>query len=83
MTQQKPVVCLRFLAKDVRAADMLPARNLGQPMVAGRADGQIVELAPILDEYYAIMGWGERGVPTPQRVREWQLINGGLKTCDC
>lgn len=76
MTQQKPVVCSRFLANVVRATDTLPARNLEQPMVGGPADGQVVELAPMLDEYYAIMGWDERGVPTPQRLRELHLING-------
>ena len=60
-----------------RAADTLPARNLTQPMVGGPADGHVVELAPMLDEYYRLMGWDADGVPTPERMRELQLVNGG------
>jgi aldehyde:ferredoxin oxidoreductase len=60
-----------------RAADTLPDRNLAQPMVGGPADGHIVELAPMLDEYYRLMGWDADGVPTPERMRELQLVNGG------
>lgn len=63
-----------------RAADTLPARNLVQPMVGGPADGEVVELAPMLDEYYGIMGWDADGIPTPERLRELQLINGDLSS---
>jgi len=49
-----------------READTLPARNLSQPMKAGPATGQIVELEPMLDEYYHLMGWDKSGVPTKQ-----------------
>ena len=59
-----------------RPADTLPLRNLEQPMVGGPADGPVIELAPMLDEYYGIMGWDAQGVPTSQRLRELQLING-------
>ena len=59
-----------------READTLPMRNLGQPMVGGPADGHVVELAPMLDEYYGLMGWDSQGVPTPQRLKTLQLING-------
>ncbi|MGB3702207.1 MAG: aldehyde ferredoxin oxidoreductase C-terminal domain-containing protein, partial [Anaerolineales bacterium] len=59
-----------------RAADTLPMRNLGQPMVGGPADGHVVELAPMLDEYYGLMGWDAQGIPTPQRLKELQLTNG-------
>lgn len=59
-----------------RAADTLPARNLTQPMVGGPADGHIVELAAMLDEYYRIMGWDMEGVPTLKRMQELQLVNG-------
>ena len=59
-----------------RAADTLPLRNLEQPMVGGPADGHVVELTPMLDEYYGIMGWDSQGVPTSQRLRELQLTNG-------
>jgi aldehyde:ferredoxin oxidoreductase len=56
-----------------RPADTLPARNLEQPMTAGPAAGQVVELAPMLDEYYRLMGWDKDGVPTSMC-----LINLGL-----
>jgi aldehyde:ferredoxin oxidoreductase len=52
-----------------RAEDTLPARNLSQPMAGGPAEGQVVELAPMLDEYYRIVGWDQNGVPTPERLR--------------
>jgi len=42
----------------------------------GPADGHVVELEPMLDEYYGIMGWDAQWVPTSQRLRELQLING-------
>jgi aldehyde:ferredoxin oxidoreductase len=59
-----------------RAADTLPDRNLTQPMVGGPADGHTVELAPMLDEYYRLMGWDSEGVPTPERMQELQLVDG-------
>jgi aldehyde:ferredoxin oxidoreductase len=56
-----------------RAADTLPARNLTQPMTAGPASGQVVELEPMLDEYYRLMGWDSQGVPTTERLAELGL----------
>jgi aldehyde:ferredoxin oxidoreductase len=52
-----------------RQHDTLPARNLEQPLKGGPADGHVVELAPMLDEYYRIMGWDENGIPT------WECLN--------
>ena len=68
-----------FQRDQFEVADMLPARNLEQPVVGRPADGQVVELAPMLDEYYTNMDWDERGVPTHQRFRELHLINGGIE----
>jgi aldehyde:ferredoxin oxidoreductase len=51
-----------------RAQDTLPLRNLQQPI-----QGQVVDLAPMLDEYYRIMGWDSQGIPTPQRLKELGL----------
>lgn len=56
-----------------RAQDTLPARNLQQPLAIGPSGGQIVELSPMLDAYYRLMGWDENGIPTPQRLRELSL----------
>ena len=56
-----------------RDQDTLPARNLSQPMAGGPAEGHVVELAPMLDEYYRLMGWDANGVPTAQRLDELGL----------
>ena len=56
-----------------RPADTLPARNLSQPMTEGPAAGHVVELEPMLDEYYRLMGWDEQGVPTPEQLVELSL----------
>ncbi len=57
-----------------RPQDTLPARNLSQPLHgSGPAKGHVVELDPMLDEYYALMGWDRNGVPTPERLKEMQL----------
>ena len=52
-----------------RAQDTLPARNLSQPMTAGPAEGHVVSLDPMLEEYYTLMGWNTDGVPTPERIQ--------------
>ena len=57
-----------------RQQDTLPARNLSQPLQgSGPAKGHVVELDPMLDEYYTLMGWDRNGVPTQERLRELQL----------
>jgi aldehyde:ferredoxin oxidoreductase len=58
-----------------READTLPARNLTQPMTTGPAMGHIVELDPMLDEYYRLMGWDENGVPTSERLTLLGLLS--------
>jgi aldehyde:ferredoxin oxidoreductase len=60
-----------------RVDDTLPARNLDKPMVGGPADGHVVELEPMLDEYYAIMGWDSQGIPTSERLSSLQLNSRG------
>jgi aldehyde:ferredoxin oxidoreductase len=42
-------------------------------MSGGPAKGHVVELDPMLDEYYALVGWDTQGVPTPERLRELGL----------
>ncbi|MGC8874475.1 MAG: aldehyde ferredoxin oxidoreductase family protein [Chloroflexia bacterium] len=51
-----------------RRHDTLPPRNLVESLRNGPAAGQVVELAPMLDEYYRLMGWDSQGVPTPERL---------------
>ncbi len=47
-----------------RADDTLPKRVLREALGDGPAKGQTVDLEPMLDEYYALMGWDHEGVPT-------------------
>ena len=59
-----------------RADDTLPRRFLEEP--AGPPDspsaGSVVELEPMLDEYYAARGWDvETGLPTREKLRELEL----------
>ena len=56
-----------------RAEDTLPDRNLKQPMADGPAAGHVVDLEPMLSEYYRIMGWDEHGVPTAERLDQLGL----------
>ena len=49
-----------------RAYDSLPARLLHEPVPAGPSAGQVVDLPPMLDEYYISRGWDDGG---PRRVR--------------
>ena len=51
-----------------RKEDTLPARNLTEHMPSGPAKGQVVELDPMLDEYYALVGWDKNGVPTNEQL---------------
>ncbi|MFC2099400.1 aldehyde ferredoxin oxidoreductase C-terminal domain-containing protein, partial [Candidatus Bipolaricaulota bacterium] len=59
-----------------RADDRLPKRFLEEP--AGPPDspsaGSIIELEPMLDEYYAARGWDAKtGLPTEAKLRELGL----------
>ena len=52
-----------------RIDDTLPERNLHQPLQGGPANGQVVELEPMLDEYYRLMNWDKDGVPSAVRIQ--------------
>jgi aldehyde:ferredoxin oxidoreductase len=53
-----------------RADDCLPTRLTGEPVAAGLSAGHIVDLAPMLDEYYAARGWDGDGRPKPHKLAE-------------
>jgi len=53
--------------------DTLPSRLLEEPVRNGPSGGRVVELKPMLDEYYRFRGWNESGVPTPGKLRELGL----------
>jgi aldehyde:ferredoxin oxidoreductase len=60
-----------------RQDDTLPPRLLHEPMPQGPARGHIVELAPLLEDYYRVRGWDERGVPQPEKLAELGLSEEG------
>jgi len=53
--------------------DTLPERLLREPMRAGPAKGLVVNLEPMLKEYYQLRGWDEAGVPTRSKLNELGL----------
>lgn len=56
-----------------RKEDTLPKRILKELMPTGPGKGQKVELEPMLNEYYQLMGWSDDGKPGRE-----QLVNLGL-----
>lgn len=57
-----------------RAQDTLPARLLNEPMPEGPSKGQVVELEPLLDDFYGVCGWDvQTGVPTKERLESLDL----------
>jgi aldehyde:ferredoxin oxidoreductase len=58
-----------------RKDDALPDRFLKEPMPNGPSEGNVVNLAPMIDEYYALRGW-EKETGYPTRV---ELERLGLK----
>jgi aldehyde:ferredoxin oxidoreductase len=53
--------------------DSLPERMLKEPMPTGPAEGHVVELAPMLTEYYQVRGWDENGLITKEKLSELGL----------
>lgn len=57
-----------------RKDDTLPERMLKEPMPDGFAKGQVVDLEPMLDEYYGFRGWDKTtGFPTRDRLLDLGL----------
>jgi aldehyde:ferredoxin oxidoreductase len=51
-----------------RKDDALPPRMVREPLSGGSVQNQVVELAPMLEEYYHIRGWDEDGNPTGETL---------------
>ncbi|MEM2944875.1 MAG: aldehyde ferredoxin oxidoreductase family protein [Thermoproteota archaeon] len=51
-----------------RKDDSLPRRFLNEPMTEGPGKGQVVELEPMLSEYYRLRGWDEKGEPKKETL---------------
>ncbi len=50
-----------------RKDDTLPQRFLKESMIKGNSAGETIELDPMLDEYYDIMGWSKDGLPPEEK----------------
>ncbi|MBC7250249.1 MAG: aldehyde ferredoxin oxidoreductase family protein [Anaerolineae bacterium] len=60
-----------------RQADYLPRRFAEEPMPDGMGAGHVVSRADqdwLLDRYYRLRGWDERGLPTPET---WERLGLG------
>ena len=57
-----------------RRNDTLPKRFLEESLPSGESKGQKVELDALLDDYYNVMGWNSKGVPTEEKLKELELI---------
>ncbi len=55
--------------------DTLPKRMLQESMPEGPAQGHVVELEPMLAEFYALRGWDKNGVPTAEKLDQLGLKN--------
>jgi aldehyde:ferredoxin oxidoreductase len=58
-----------------RKDDTLPPRMLKEAPADGPSQGWVVQLEPMLKEYYRGRGWDEDGVPTPKKLAELALSN--------
>lgn len=57
-----------------RADDTLPKRMRKEPMPDGFAKGEVVDLEPMLDEYYRFRGWDvPTGLPTREKLEALSL----------
>jgi aldehyde:ferredoxin oxidoreductase len=64
-----------------RADDRLPRRFAEEPSPSGNAVGQVIDLEPMLDEYYALRGWDiATGVPKLETLQALGLE--AITPCD-
>ncbi len=57
-----------------RKDDKLPERFTEEPMPDGPGKGQLVDLEPMLDDYYRLRGWDhDTGLPTAETIRRLTL----------
>ncbi|HEX2911795.1 MAG TPA: aldehyde ferredoxin oxidoreductase family protein [Chloroflexia bacterium] len=55
--------------------DTLPRRLLNERLVDGKAQGQTVELAPLLKEYYMLRGFTEDGLPRMESLQNLNIVS--------
>jgi aldehyde:ferredoxin oxidoreductase len=62
-----------------RDDDTLPRRLREEPVAAGPAAGQVVDLAPMLDEYYISRGWAADGRPSDGKLESLGLMGAAAR----
>jgi aldehyde:ferredoxin oxidoreductase len=53
--------------------DTLPEKFLNEPIGEGPSTGAKVDLKPMVQDFYKIMGWDEQGVPLPETLAALNL----------
>src|SRR5207249_4810261 len=53
-----------------RKDDSLPPRMTREPLTNGAVQNQVVELGPMLEEYYRLRGWDDDGNPSAAKLAE-------------
>jgi aldehyde:ferredoxin oxidoreductase len=56
-----------------RKDDTLPERLIKEPLNEGPTKGVVVDLDTMLDEYYLIRHWDNRGIPTKEKLAQLGL----------
>ena len=56
-----------------REDDLLPPRMLQEPLPDGPGQGSVCHLEEMLQEYYRLRGWNEKGSPTEEKLKELGL----------
>lgn len=56
-----------------QADDTLPERLLSEPVKSGPSKGYVVDLDPMLKDYYRFRGWDAKGLPTSRKLSELGL----------
>ena len=63
--------------------DTLPDRMLHDAAPCGPAEGKVLELEPMLAEYYRFRGWSKDGIPTERKLSELGLREYGRQLLPC
>ncbi len=53
--------------------DTLPKRLLNEPIPDGPSKGWVHKLNVLLPKYYEVRGWDDKGIPTPEKLKELGL----------
>jgi len=55
--------------------DTLPERELKEALTSGPARGETVDLELLRSEYYQLMGWNDKGIPTEATLKRLDLMD--------